>query len=75
MSSQQKGAGPGETAVARQRREGSDRPSTKKNTGQGSESLSTRLTRQEKQAGVASAKEMKLERQTGVSLGRALYAK
>lgn len=38
--------------------------------------LSTQLiTRQEKQAGVASAKEMKLERQTGVSLGRALYAK
>lgn len=37
--------------------------------------LSTRLTRQEKQAGEASAKEMKLERQTGVSLGRALYAK
>lgn len=37
--------------------------------------LSTRLTRQEKQAGVASAKEMKLERQTGVSLRRALYAK
>lgn len=35
------------------------------------ECLSTQLiTRQEKQAGVASAKEMKLERQTGVSLGR-----
>lgn len=37
--------------------------------------LSTRLTRQEKQAGVPSAKEMRLERKAGVSLGRALCAK
>ena len=55
MSSQKKRAGPVETAVARWRRHQAQRRAQAK----AQKCLSTRLTRQEKQAGVASAKEMK----------------
>lgn len=75
VSSQNKGAGSAKTELL----DGEERDQTvqaeRREQAKAPMCLSIWLSRQEKQVGVASAKEMRLEREAPVTLGRALYAK